>query len=179
MPHWNSRGLRGSAFEHLLNMTNEKYMEHKLAAVQKISTPITPMKFEPETHLITKAYFEKKSTVDYIGVAKGVPVCFDAKETSLKYLPLQNIHPHQMEFMASFREQKGLAFLLVNFTDKSECFLLPFEQLEKYWTAARSGGRKSIPYEAFDRRYIVVGRGGYMVHYLEAVNVYLQNDNSN
>ena len=43
MPTWNSRGLRGSTLEDLLNRTNEKYLENGLALIQKIPTPITPI----------------------------------------------------------------------------------------------------------------------------------------
>lgn len=80
MATWNSRGLRGSTFEDLINSTNEYYRRKGLALVQKIPTPITPLKFNSEKKLITEAYFEKDSTVDYIGVVQSVPVCFDAKE---------------------------------------------------------------------------------------------------
>ena len=80
MPSWNSRGLRGSALEESVNMTNEKYREQGLALIQKIPTPITPVEMDKEHGHITMAYFDKKSTVDYIGVVQGVPVCFDAKE---------------------------------------------------------------------------------------------------
>ena len=80
MATWNSRGLRGSTLEDMINKTNEKYRENGLALIQKIPTPITPIKMEPETRHITLAYFEQKSTVDYIGAVQGIPVCFDAKE---------------------------------------------------------------------------------------------------
>lgn len=60
---------------------------------------ITPVRMDEETRTITLAYFEKQSTVDYIGVAQGIPMPFDAKETAGKSLPLQNIHAHQMAFM--------------------------------------------------------------------------------
>ena len=36
MPTWNSRGLRGSTLEDLLNRTNEKYAHNGLALIQKI-----------------------------------------------------------------------------------------------------------------------------------------------
>ena len=80
MPTWNSRGLRGSALEEIINRTNEKYLEQKLGLIQKIPTPITPVKINEETRQISLAYFEQKSTVDYIGAVQGIPVCFDAKE---------------------------------------------------------------------------------------------------
>ena len=48
MGTWNSRGLRGSTLEELINRTNEKYRENRLALIQKVPTPITPIKIEPE-----------------------------------------------------------------------------------------------------------------------------------
>ena len=42
MATWNSRGLRGSTLEELVNRTNERYGELGLALIQKIPTPITP-----------------------------------------------------------------------------------------------------------------------------------------
>ena len=68
MATWNSRGLRGSTLEDLINVSNEKYRERGLALVQKIPTPIKPIRIDKESSQITLAYFEKDSTVDYIGV---------------------------------------------------------------------------------------------------------------
>ena len=51
---------------------------------------------------ITLAYFDQRSTVDYIGAVQGIPVCFDAKECSMDTFPLHNIHEHQMTFYAGF-----------------------------------------------------------------------------
>ena len=174
MSHWNSRGLRGSTLEDLINFTNERYAQKGLALLQKIPTPITPVQMDSQKGVITLAYFEKQSTVDYIGVVQGVPICFDAKETALKNLPLQNIHPHQMEFMADFKKQKGLAFLLVHFTSYDEYYLLPFETLHTYWTDAQQGGRKSIPYAAFDTTYAIPKITNGVLHYLEPLSRYLE-----
>lgn len=71
MAAWNSRGLRGSTLEDYINMTNEKYLANHLGLIQKIPTPITPIRMNKETRQITLAYFEQKSTVDYIGVIPG------------------------------------------------------------------------------------------------------------
>ena len=46
MAAWNSRGLRGSTFEELINQTNEQYEQMNLALIQKIPTPITPVKID-------------------------------------------------------------------------------------------------------------------------------------
>ncbi|WP_352399575.1 Holliday junction resolvase RecU [Anaerotignum sp.] len=173
MSHWNSRGLRGSSLEESINFTNEKYRQRGLALLQKVPTPITPVRIDQEKRTITLAYFEKQSTVDYIGVAQGVPICFDAKETAHKNLPLQNIHQHQIEFMADFRTQRGLAFLLVHFTSFDEYYLLPFEILEAFWLEGEKGGRKSIPKNAFLEKYKIQKTGNGILHYLDAVSLYL------
>ena len=120
MATWNSRGLRGSTFEEFINRTNEKYMEHDLVLIQKIPTPITPINIDKESRHITLAYFEQKSTVDYIGVVQGIPVCFDAKECHTDTFPLANIHEHQVIFMERFEKQQGIAFLLIYFTHRDE-----------------------------------------------------------
>src|SRR5574344_904257 len=110
MPTWNSRGLRGSILEDLLNRTNEKYLENGLALIQKIPTPITPINIDKKSRHITLAYFDQKSTVDYIGAVQGIPVCFDAKECNTDTFPLANIHEHQIRFMENFEEQHGISF---------------------------------------------------------------------
>lgn len=46
MATWNSRGLRGSTLEELVNRTNEQYREKGLALIQKIPTPITPVRMD-------------------------------------------------------------------------------------------------------------------------------------
>ena len=104
MSTWNSRGLRGSTLEEMINSTNEVYRKKKLALVQKIPTPITPVEFDQESRRITKAFFEKDSTVDYIGVVQEIPICFDAKECHSDTFSLQNIHEHQYEFMKEFEK---------------------------------------------------------------------------
>ena len=125
MATWNSRGLRGSTLEDLVNRTNEQYAEKNLALIQKIPTPITPVRMDKENRHITLAYFEQRSTVDYIGAVQGIPVCFDAKECSVDTFPLSNIHPHQVEFMNAFEQQGGIAFFLIFFSHADLFYYLP------------------------------------------------------
>ena len=56
MGYWNTRGLRGSSFEEMINMTNKVYREKNLAIIQKVPTPITPMKLDKSKGVITLAY---------------------------------------------------------------------------------------------------------------------------
>jgi len=167
---WHSRGLRGSAFEELVDLTNQLYAQKGLAIIQKVPTPITPIAVDNKARTITQAYFEKKSTVDFIGAAQGIPICFDAKETKLENLPLKNIHEHQVVFMEKFTQQKGIAFLLVHFAKKNEVYLLPSADITRFWHEAQHGGRKSIPYDSFNKKLLVPNKNGFPVHYLVAVN---------
>ena len=167
MPSWNSRGLRGSALEESVNMTNEKYREQGLALIQKIPTPITPVEMDKEHGHITLAYFDKKSTVDYIGVVQGVPVCFDAKECAADTFALQNIHEHQVLFMRDFEKQDGIAFILIYFTKRDIYYYMRDEELERFWKRAEDGGRKSFRYDELDEAFFFKSTNGYYIPYLE------------
>ena len=167
MATWNSRGLRGSTLEELINRTNDKYLENGLALIQKIPTPITPIKIDKEKRHITLAYFEQKSTVDYIGVVQGIPVCFDAKECATDTFSLQNIHEHQVEFMGNFEKQGGIAFFLIFYTGKNVFYYLPYEMLKFFWDRAKDGGRKSFRYDELNPEYVLPQKPGVLVPYLE------------
>lgn len=171
MATWNSRGLRGSTLEDMLNRTNEKYAEHGLALIQKIPTPITPINIDKETRHITLAYFEQKSTVDYIGAVQGIPVCFDAKECHTDTFPLANIHAHQVEFMRQFEVQEGIAFLLISFTHRDEFYYLPFRDMLKFWKRAEEGGRKSFRYEELNPEYFLKQVPGLLIPYLDMIQL--------
>lgn len=175
MPSWKSRGLRGSLLEEMINHTNEKYRRDGLALIQKIPTPIKPVEIEPGSRHITLAYFEQKSTVDYIGAVQGIPVCFDAKECATDTFPLSNIHKHQVQFMEEFERQEGIAFLLIYFKVQEIFYYLPFVEMKKYWERAQNGGRKSFRYDDLDPHYQISTYDGVMLHYLDMINRDLQN----
>ena len=166
MATWKSRGLRGSVLEEMVNFTNRKYREKNLALIQKVPTPITPVKFDKDSRHITLAYFEKKSTVDYIGVIQGYPVCFDAKECAADSFPLQNLHEHQVDFMTAFERQKGISFLLIYFTHRQSCYYLRYSEMMRYWKRMQEGGPKHFKYEELDEDYFVRGHSGVSLHYL-------------
>ncbi len=169
MATWKSRGLRGSTLEELVNRTNEQYREKGLALIQKIPTPITPVKMDKESRHITLAYFEQQSTVDYIGAVQGIPVCFDAKECSTNTFPLQNIHPHQVKFMEQFEKQGGVAFFLIFYSSEDVFYYLPLRCLLTFWRRMEEGGRKSFRREELPEDYYLSGKNGVLVPYLEGI----------
>ena len=151
MGTWNSRGLRGSTLEDMINHTNDLYREKKLALIQKIPTPITPVSIDKTSRHITLAYFDQKSTVDYIGAIQGV-------------------HPHQVAFMREFEEQGGIAFLIIYFSQRDELYYLPFFHLDAYWERMQQGGRKSFTYEEMDKTWRIKSHRDILVHYLEPLS---------
>ena len=172
MATWNSRGLRGSTLEDFINRTNDWYDELGLALIQKIPTTITPVKIDKEHRHITLAYFDKISTVDYIGAVQGIPICFDAKECSVDTFPLQNIHEHQMRFMEKYEKQGGISFLLLYFSHRNELYYMQYKEIKKFWKRAEEGGRKSFRYEELNPDFFMNFKNGYYVPYLD----YIQKD---
>ena len=169
MATWNSRGLRGSVLEDLVNRSNEIYLEKGLALIQKIPTPITPINIDKQSRHITLAYFEQKSTVDYIGCVQGIPVCFDAKECVSDTFALQNLHAHQVQFMTDFEKQGGVAFLLIYYSRRDQFWYLPDQDMMKFWNRKEAGGRKSFRIEELDTEFILTPKQGIFVPYLDGL----------
>ena len=155
--------------EELINVTNERYKEQGLALIQKIPTPITPIEMNKQTKHITLAYFEKKSTVDYIGAVQGIPVCFDAKECHEDTFALANVHDHQIDFMRRFEKQEGISFLLINFTARDLYYYMRLRELEVFLKRAEDGGRKSFRLEELDPRFMIKNLQQTYIPYLELI----------
>jgi len=169
MPTWNSRGLRGSTLEEFINRTNECYRENHLALIQKVPTPITPIKIDQQNRHITLAYFDQKSTVDYIGAVQGIPVCFDAKECNADTFPLQNVHEHQIRFMEKFEQQGGIAFLLIYYTAREELYYMQYRQIRRFWDRAEAGGRKSFRLDELEPDWFMKLQNGFFIPYLDSI----------
>ncbi len=152
----------------MINRTNEKYREQKLALIQKVPTPITPVRMDGERH-ITLAYFDQKSTVDYIGAVQGIPVCFDAKECHGDTFALANVHDHQVDFMRRFEKQEGVAFLLINFTARDVYYYMRLRELEIFIERAEKGGRKSFRLDELDSRFMIKDLQQTYIPYLEMI----------
>ena len=172
MATWNSRGLRGSTLEDLVNRTNDRYGDLGLALILQEFDAITGEDRYVEHRHITLAYFDKISTVDYIGAVQGIPVCFDAKECSADTFPLQNVHAHQMDFMEKFEKQGGISFLLIYYSGRNELYYMRFEQIKKFWDRAEQGGRKSFRLEELEPGWFMELKNGCFVPYLD----YIQKD---
>lgn len=159
------RGLRGSVLEDMINRTIADYRVKNLALIQKIPTPIVPTKMDKEGH-ITLAYFDKKSTVDYIGVVQEIPVCFDAKECKVDTFPLSNIHKHQYEFMEDFEKQGGISFILIYFSKDLLAYYLTFSELKEYWN-----NKSDLSIKSLNKKYIINMKGKIKVDLLSKLQL--------
>ncbi len=140
-------GNRGMTLESDINLTNDYYIEKKIALIYKKPTPIKVLKINTTKTRILDAFYEQKSTLDYSGIYKEKYLEFDAKETNSKTsFPLSNIHNHQIEHIKNVLYFKGIAFLIVRFNYHNKTFVLPGNTLLDY---LNNTTRKSIPYDFF------------------------------
>lgn len=167
---------RGKTLEEELNETNAYYLQHGIAVVHKKPVPIQVVHVKYPTRsaaVITEAYYRTPSTTDYNGVWNGKYIDFEAKETkSTSSLPLQNIHPHQVEHMKLVSAQGGIAFLLVRFSQLNRYFFIHFDTFITKWERMMEGGRKSIPLHEFEAEAIEIIEGySPRIDYIEALRI--------
>jgi len=170
---WKSRGVRGSTLEDLIVFTNEFYHKKGLARIDKVPIPIKIVE-QGKDGLINKAFFEKKSTVDFIGVVQGSTIVFDAKETALNNLPFKNIHAHQLDYMKDVTFHGGIAFIIAHFKINDSYHVIPYEILNKYFQASLSGGRKSIPLSDLNPDFEIKYNNNGVLNYLSILNTYVK-----
>lgn len=165
----------GMDLEAAINDSNLYYLNNDIAVIHKKPTPVQIVKVDYPSRnkaVIREAYYKTPSTTDYNGIYKGKYIDFDAKENHNKTaFPLANVSAHQVLHLKNIERHGGIAFLLVAWNCYNEYYLLPFDVLNEYWEAALKDGRKSIPYEAFQKRAYLI-KEGYLprLHYLKVID---------
>ena len=163
---------KGDAFEEIINISNKVYKRKGIALVQKIATPMKPVRRGKQ---IVSAYYEEKSTLDFVGVFKGIPIAFDAKETKEKTrFPLSNIADHQIEFMKEWDKHGGITFILIHFTKLDRVYRLDWKTLYSYWNQYQENrgkrGFASIVVEELETYCQgIKSRDGILLDYLEGI----------
>lgn len=137
-----SKANLGRAFEEQVERSNLMYRRRGLAVVEKLHTEVAVKRKGKE---LVEAQFISKAAVDFVGIANGTAVAFDAKSTKdASKFPLNNIAEHQLQFMRDFQQQGGISFLVIHVEKKFTTYLLTLEALEQF---QRENTRKSIPFE--------------------------------
>ena len=164
-----SAANRGMSLEEDINLSNDYYRDNDMALINKRPTPINIVKVDySHGARITDAYFEKQSTTDYNGVYKGRYLDFEAKNTkSNTAFPLSNISKHQITHLKNVIKHGGIAFFIICFQIKNEVYLLDASFVIEFY---EKGGRKSIPYDVFKEKGVLV-KQDYTprLHYIDAV----------
>lgn len=152
---------RGKAFEKLVEFTNQQYKLKGWGLIDQVPTPTKNIR--------GKIIYEKKSTVDFYGIAHGRAIAFDAKSTKeTTRFPLDNVKPHQVGYLKKFQEQGGVSFFLVHFEKLKETYYMDLDTFLRYWKESESGGKKSIPHQAFVLwGQLVKSEKGVALHYLK------------
>lgn len=162
-----SQANRGKSFEMAVELANQQYATKNWALIQKVPTPTKVIRRGKD---IVGAFHEKKSTVDFIGLAQGKPIAFDAKSTRERTrFPLSNIEPHQMEFLEKFNQQGGMAFFLIHWEKHQETYRVSHSAMQRYFEEAEEGGRKSIPYGDMWKFQQVTTSRGIVLDYLDFI----------
>ena len=63
---------------------------------------------------------------------------------------MRNIHEHQVEHLRNIDKHGGIAFIIVHWKQHNIYHLTPIKLILSYWDKQKDG-RKSIPYEDFNR----------------------------
>lgn len=164
-------GKRGKALENLIEYTNNVYKNQGVALVDKVPTPWN-VSYDKKSKKVIRAFPEKKSTVDFVGLSHGRGIAFDAKNArETTRFPLKNIEEHQVRYLINHQDQGGISFFIICFEKKNEHYFLTIDQLVQWWNEAIEGGRKSIPYEWFVLNcYQIKSEKNVPLHYLKYCN---------
>lgn len=162
---------RGQYLEDWIEQANQLYNLKGLAVITKIPTPwrIT-RNYSPYTkqYQISGAFPEKKSTVDFGGIASNQSIWFDVKATTHKTsFPLANVHKHQIDYLEKVAKQGGKAFFLIHSKELKKTWILWIDQFLKFIGESK---RKSISFKWLETNCEIVPRGkGIILDYLPLI----------
>lgn len=126
---------RGMAFEEQLKWQHALYLKRGVAKMDKQYVPSLPVKDGKWAKVIGK------STVDFSGELRGGQhVAFDAKDTALKRIALNELKDHQQQHLEDIAALGGLAFVLVRF-ERATVYMIPIEAW-KWAVEAHKAGRE-------------------------------------
>lgn len=115
----------GMSFEKDVTKCCDYYRENMIADIYKRPTPIKVVKMS-KTHpgMIEEAYFQEKSTTDFVGIYKGKYIDFECKETIHDSIPYSMIREQQFRHLKTIIEMGGIGFFLVSFKTAQEVYLI-------------------------------------------------------
>lgn len=146
----------GMQFEADITKSCDFYREKGLSDIYKRPTPIKVVKMS-KTHpgMIEEAYFEEKSTTDYVGIYKGKYIDFECKETIHDSIPHHMIREQQYRHLDNILRLGGIGFFLVSFKRHEKVFLIKAEILLK---EEKENPHRGFPLSFFEENGTLVER---------------------
>lgn len=159
----------GMDFESDVSKTCDFYRLQGKADIWKRPTPIKVVKMSKEhPGMISEAYFQEKSTTDYVGIYKGRYIDFECKETIHDEIPYAMIREQQYLHLDLIIRLGGIGFFLVSFKRAQEVYLMRAEIILE---AVKEKHHPGFKREFFKEKGILVRRGYNPPYYLlEAID---------
>lgn len=115
----------GMSFEADVTKSCDFYRLKGEAVIYKRPTPIKVVRMsKTKKGMIEEAYFEEKSTTDYVGIYKAKYVDFECKETIHDTVPFHMIREQQFLHLDQVDRLGGIGFFLVSFKSVQEVYLI-------------------------------------------------------
>ena len=153
-------GNKGKVFEENVELMNDIYEKRGLGKVQFIPTP---QKYAKNKEGEKIHFFDKKSTIDFLGCLDYRTIAFDAKQCSEdRWNIKKNFKPHQEKALVGFRKGGATSFILVYMKKYNEVYVLSLIDIQKFVAL----GLKSVSIEDLRANPLVfVGRGDQLPDY--------------
>lgn len=166
----------GLSLEEDINASNLAYKNQNKALIFKNAIPIQIVKVEypkRQKAKIVEAYFRLNALPDYHGIYRNRYLSFDVKEThNINYFTLQNISPHQINYLQQIKKFGGISFLIIHFKKYKEYFYLSIDDLTNYYQ--ENPKKKSIPYNFMKKNFRNIDYGYYpRLDYLKIVDKFI------
>ena len=146
----------GMAFEADVSRSCDYYREKEVADIYKRPTPIKVVKMsKTKKGMIEEAYFQEKSTTDYVGIYEGKYIDFECKETIHDAIPYHMIREQQYRHLALISKLGGIGFFLVSFKKYQEVYLI---DCRKILAVEEDGKHLGLKREFFQKQGTLVER---------------------
>ncbi|MCI1735458.1 MAG: Holliday junction resolvase RecU [Bacilli bacterium] len=147
----------GMEFEAEVSSSCDYFREKGIADIYKRPTPIKVVKMSKEhPGMISEAYFQEKSTTDYVGIYHGKYIDFECKETIHDEIPYAMIREQQFRHLDTIIKMGGIGFFLVSFKKYAEAYLCPATYLLE---AIKNGQHPSFKRTFFIEHGVLLKRG--------------------
>lgn len=150
------RSNMGMAFESDVSKSCDYYREREIADIYKRPTPIKVVRMsKTKKGMIEEAYFQEKSTTDYVGIYKGLYVDFECKETIHDAIPYHMIREQQYRHLDLISRLGGIGFFLVSFKKYQEVYLI---DCRKVLAIEKEGTHQGLKRSFFQEQATLVER---------------------